>query len=242
MERQEQEAQELMSVGDLASRVGVTVRTVQYYDQKGLLHPSQTGPGNQRRYSAEDEAELHHILVLKYLGLSLSQIAERLDATRERAELAQVVAESHRKLDDELMGFFQRLSTLRELSAALEGAEQVDWRELKAVIDRGQADKDAFWGSLAAEDAGESAGLTRSAVLEWHGLMGQAIEAMQRGVQPDDPQARELGERFAALGGMDVAAAGLMRMGQDKGLDFYHMLQDRTLEFLQAAGGSDPQA
>ena len=31
---------DLMTVGELARRVGVTVRTIQYYDQKGLLHPS----------------------------------------------------------------------------------------------------------------------------------------------------------------------------------------------------------
>ena len=36
----EQSSQDLMTVGELASRVGVTVRTIQYYDQRGLLHPT----------------------------------------------------------------------------------------------------------------------------------------------------------------------------------------------------------
>lgn len=35
----EQGTRGLMTVGELASRVGVTVRTIQYYDQRGLLHP-----------------------------------------------------------------------------------------------------------------------------------------------------------------------------------------------------------
>lgn len=35
--------QNLMTVGELAARVGVTVRTIQYYDQRGLLHPTCKG-------------------------------------------------------------------------------------------------------------------------------------------------------------------------------------------------------
>ena len=39
----EQGTRGLMTVGELASRVGVTVRTIQYYDQRGLLHPTCKG-------------------------------------------------------------------------------------------------------------------------------------------------------------------------------------------------------
>ena len=39
---------EYMTVGELAKRVGITVRAIQYYDQRGLLPPSQIGSSNQR--------------------------------------------------------------------------------------------------------------------------------------------------------------------------------------------------
>lgn len=68
--------EELMTVGAFARRVGVTVRTVQYYDQCGLLHPTSKSSQNQRLYSPDDEERLYHILTLKYLGLSLTQIKE----------------------------------------------------------------------------------------------------------------------------------------------------------------------
>ena len=64
---------DLMTVGELARRVGVTVRTIQYYDQKGLLHPSSKSEQNQRLYSAEDEERLYRILTLKFLGFSLTR-------------------------------------------------------------------------------------------------------------------------------------------------------------------------
>lgn len=53
---------DLMTVGELARRVGVTVRTIQYYDQKGLLHPSSKSEQNQRLYSTGDEERLYRIL------------------------------------------------------------------------------------------------------------------------------------------------------------------------------------
>lgn len=56
--------------------MGVTVRTIQYYDQKGLLHPSSKSEQNQRLYSTDDEERLYRILTLKFLGFSLTQIKE----------------------------------------------------------------------------------------------------------------------------------------------------------------------
>ena len=55
----EQGTRGLMTVGELASRVGVTVRTIQYYDQRGLLHPTCKGEQNLRLYSPADEERLN---------------------------------------------------------------------------------------------------------------------------------------------------------------------------------------
>ena len=257
--------EQLMTVGELAQRVGVSVRTVQYYDQKGLLHPSQTGPANQRLYTEDDENELHHILVLKYLGLSLSSIASVLEETQSKQRLQQVVLSSRAKLDDELLAFFERLAVLRELSKTLAEGEgdQVDWNQLTSVIEQSQKDKDTFWQKLAAEGVIEFAGLTREDILGWHALMGETIEAMQNGESVSSERGRSLGQRFRDMGGMDVAMAGLARMGSHDaagmqgaekptnaaslspsegasqnaryGRDFYHLLQDRTLGYLQQA-------
>ena len=57
-----------LTVGELARRVGVTVRTIQYYDQQGLLSPSAKGPQNQRLYTDDNVKDLYRILTLKYLA------------------------------------------------------------------------------------------------------------------------------------------------------------------------------
>ena len=66
--------QNYLTIGELARRVGVTVRTIQYYDQQGLLSPSAKGPQNQRLYTDDNVKALYRILTLKYLGLSLALI------------------------------------------------------------------------------------------------------------------------------------------------------------------------
>ncbi len=80
-----------MTVGEMAQRAGVTVRSVQYYDQQGILSPSAKGPHNQRLYTSEDLDRLYCVLCLKYAGLSLGQIrqfvAGEAGAVNERSEV-----------------------------------------------------------------------------------------------------------------------------------------------------------
>ncbi|MGT2787911.1 MerR family transcriptional regulator, partial [Streptococcus loxodontisalivarius] len=62
------------STGEVAKLSGVTVRTVQYYDQKGILSPSDISEGGRRIYSEEDLRNLQVIVFLRELDFSLEQI------------------------------------------------------------------------------------------------------------------------------------------------------------------------
>src|SRR5215831_6604218 len=63
-------------VGELARRTGLTVRTLQYYDDIGLLRPSYRTQSGHRLYVAGDIAHLQQIVSLRELGLSLDEIRE----------------------------------------------------------------------------------------------------------------------------------------------------------------------
>ena len=90
--------QNLMTVGELAARVGVTVRTIQYYDQRGLLHPTCKGEQNLRLYSKADEERLYRIVTLKYLGLSLSEI-QQSENQEVQEELTAALSKRERELE-----------------------------------------------------------------------------------------------------------------------------------------------
>ena len=64
--------QGFMTVGQVAKKMGVTVRALQYYDKEGLLSPSAESEGGRRLYTDKDLVKLHQIISLKSLGFSLT--------------------------------------------------------------------------------------------------------------------------------------------------------------------------
>ena len=65
------------SIGDLAREFGVTLRTLRFYEDKGLLNPRRQGQA--RIYTRRDRARLKLALMGKKVGFSLSEIREMLD-------------------------------------------------------------------------------------------------------------------------------------------------------------------
>ena len=61
-------------IGEFAAKGAVTVRTVRYYDQVGLLPPAAVTESGQRLYTEAQLVQLQQILALKLLGFSLAEI------------------------------------------------------------------------------------------------------------------------------------------------------------------------
>ncbi|MGZ4771821.1 MAG: MerR family transcriptional regulator [Ilumatobacteraceae bacterium] len=70
-----------MRIGEVAERVGVTTRTLRYYEEVGLVTPSSHSSGGSRRYSEVDYARVLRIRELQaVMGFNLDEIRELLDA------------------------------------------------------------------------------------------------------------------------------------------------------------------
>ncbi|MDH5858892.1 MerR family transcriptional regulator [Lampropedia aestuarii] len=67
-----------LTIGAVAKRAGMTVRTLHHYDHIGLVCPSARSASGYRLYSAGDIERLHAVQSLKKLGLSLEAIATTL--------------------------------------------------------------------------------------------------------------------------------------------------------------------
>ena len=66
----------MFTIGDLSREFGVTLRTLRFYEDKGLLTPRRQG--SQRLYGRRDRARLKLILMGKKVGFSLDEIREML--------------------------------------------------------------------------------------------------------------------------------------------------------------------
>jgi DNA-binding transcriptional MerR regulator len=72
----EEQPDRLSTIGELADELGVTTRTIRFYEAKGLILPARRGVA--RCYGRRDRARLKLILRGKNLGFSLEEIAEYL--------------------------------------------------------------------------------------------------------------------------------------------------------------------
>lgn len=64
---------DLLPIGELARRTGLSVSAIRFYEEKGLVEPIRTS-GNQRRFLRSDIRRLSFILIAQQLGLALSEI------------------------------------------------------------------------------------------------------------------------------------------------------------------------
>jgi DNA-binding transcriptional MerR regulator len=66
----------VLKIGDVARLMGLPVRTIRYYERRGLLEPAARSESGYRLYGAEDAARLEFIKRAKLLGLTLEEIRE----------------------------------------------------------------------------------------------------------------------------------------------------------------------
>ena len=109
-------SKELSRVGEVAERLGVSPRTIKYYEELGLVEPEARSPGGFRLYGEEDVLRLERILRMKGMGYSLAAIRELLavrDAARE-ADKATILATVAERLKDREREVTARIRRMQE--------------------------------------------------------------------------------------------------------------------------------
>lgn len=126
----------LIAIGKMAELVGVSERTVRYYEEVGLFTPTAHSPGGCRRYCAADVARVSHIRELQQvMGYSLEEIQlilaarDRLAAIKsewhngaERQEQLALLAEGMRTLDGFRARVRAKADRLERILAELDAA------------------------------------------------------------------------------------------------------------------------
>ena len=98
------------SIGELAERSGVTVKTVRYYSERGLLPEAGRSAGGHRRYGPEALDRLRFIRSLRTLDLPVPDVGRVLD---DEGALEDVVAGQLRELGSQLAALRWREAALR---------------------------------------------------------------------------------------------------------------------------------
>ncbi len=123
-----------MTVGEVAKKMGTTVRTLQYYDKEGLLSPSAESEGGRRLYTDKDLVTLHQILSLKSLGFSLNDIRRRLIPLEAPADVATALTEQADSIREKIEQLTASLTAIEQLKAEVLQMQTVNFKAYADII------------------------------------------------------------------------------------------------------------
>ncbi len=188
-------------VGELARRTGLSVRTLHWYDEIGLLTPSYYSESGHRLYTPADVARLQQILALRQLGFALEEVRAWLDD----ADFSPLsLMEMHlNRLREQIDAQRRLCERLEALAGFLRAAETVSVEDLLQVIE----DMTMFEKYYTPEQLeqlkarGEQLGeeRIRQAQEEWPKLHAQVQAEMAKGTDPTSETVQALARRWMAL-------------------------------------------
>lgn len=103
------------TTGELAKLCGVTVRTVQYYDSRGILIPTELSEGGRRLYTDDDLRRLRIICFLRDMGLPIDAIAQLLAEEEPGRVVELLLGQQEQAVRQELARSQSRLEKLEAL-------------------------------------------------------------------------------------------------------------------------------
>ena len=100
------------TTGEVARLCDVSVRTVQYYDSRGILIPSELSEGGRRLYSEEDVRKMRIICFLRQAGLSIGSIGQLMEEKDPGSVIEILLSQQEEQLREEVAEREQQLEML----------------------------------------------------------------------------------------------------------------------------------
>ncbi|MCC2645143.1 MAG: hypothetical protein K0R94_921 [Burkholderiales bacterium] len=191
--------EQYLTIKKFSKLTGVTVRTLQYYDEQDILRPHHKSDVGYRFYSKNEMLILQKINILKYIGFNLTQIKtvlkdNKFDWLSSLNLQARLLEDSIKKMQDSIMLInhsitkhmvekgepdWAVMAKILEVLKMKQNSTYQDW------IKRNFTDADlAFFGEMAATQNNEE-----NAIL-WKKIFADAKSIMH--LPPSDPKVQEL--------------------------------------------------
>ena len=199
---------ESLSIGGLAKRAGLTVRSLRFYETEGLLSPIRR-PNGHRHYRKQDIERVQQIVVLKSIGLSLSAIRKLL---KENPPVMKKVLEMQvKELQTRQQENNRSLTLLHGAMKHAEAGDDIDIALLYELIRIAKMNTENHPMNEVAKDY-----LTRDQLDEvkgrgvppqqleyfnkvWADLIAEAEEMAGKNTDPEDVEAQDLAGRWTLM-------------------------------------------
>ncbi len=124
----------LYTTGEFAKRANVSVRTIRYYDDKGLLKPSIIKESGYRYYTGSDFIQLQKIIVLKRLGFSLEDISRISNNNKDTSLIKESLDLQLQIIRDKIEELRLMEQCIQEVSHTVASQSFVAWDKIISLI------------------------------------------------------------------------------------------------------------
>ncbi len=234
-------------IQEFAKLAGVTVRALHHYDRLKLLSPAHRSEQGYRLYCHEDLGRLERVLVLRYLGLSLREIATLLTAAvgGGAEPLAVTLARQQTALGERRDGLDRVLRAIKHAQQRAQDPAEPEWLLYQTILKEIQMQEATDWTEkyyspkavevLRERRAAMTPEQKADAGARWRALLADVQNALDREVPPDSAEGRALVARWIRLGdeftlGNPEIAEGYRRMHDDES----HWPDDEKAAMLRA--------
>jgi MerR family transcriptional regulator, thiopeptide resistance regulator len=190
-----------LKVGDLAKQTGVSVRTLHYYDEIGLLSPShRTGTG-YRLYGEADIIRLQQIVSLRQIGFSLDEIRECLG--KSNFSFVYVMQLHIERVREQIALFQKLLNRLESIAQTVNSVEPVSVEvliqtiEAICMLEKYYTPEQLETLKQRRELLGEEQ--IHQGQADWQNLIEQIRAEMEKGTDPASEPVKALARRSLEL-------------------------------------------
>lgn len=225
---------EKLTIGQLAKCANVSVRTLQHYDQIGLMRPSEISENGRRIYQAKDIAKLQQILYLKSLGFSLEDIKDKIIPVNGSDDVVHLLSQQAEVICNKIERLQKVVESIKMLKTEINMKKEVDWNKYSSMVRLIQENCGYYWvvnyldkkviGHLLEQQRRDKEILPGW----WREIFESAIALEASGVRPESMDGQRLAEQWWKQ--MQKLSDGKLEI-INKMVDFYYSAEQWPEEF-----------
>ena len=232
------------STHQVVEATGITSRTLRHYDRIGLLLPSHTGAGGLRYYNQQALIRLQRILLLRQLGMPLTEISDVLDGQTSDIKALQ---EQRQRLQLTQEQITMQIRSVDATIAALEKGQAIMPQDMFEGFDHSKynAEVRERWGDEAADRSNAWwSGLGASGQEDFRQQLEELNsgwdEIIAAGIEPDTELAQQMAARHVDWLGLTIPRDELSK-AKIKGITQMYVDDERFAANYNRVSPAGPQ-
>src|SRR5690554_787100 len=194
----------IFSIGEIARLTGVTIRTLQYYDNIGLVPLDKTDTQGRRYFRESDISRLQQVMFYKSMGFKINKIQELLSETVTPQQFLNVLCDQRYMQIQKLNDLNSSMAILEASIASIDENKTIPWGNLIQMINLFNKETVLEYNKVSFDDRAQnifsahykSIDTILKDYWEWKTLILEAISHTMNKVEPKGNQGQAFAEKW----------------------------------------------